>query len=128
MATAEMRICDLPDLSSFGGCTGTVKVWSLLTGREPIHRYQHNQKIQAMALSSQGTTVATASAFQVKLENANDQGYWKTAAEFDIQKLVSGSVAQSIACILLPIICRAVELFGKLWLSCVEYDNEHGNL
>ncbi|XP_060105965.1 F-box/WD repeat-containing protein 8 [Heteronotia binoei] len=68
---------------------GVVKVWSLMIGREPIHHYQHNQKIQAVALSPEGATVATASAFQVKVESANDKGYWETVADFEIQKLVN---------------------------------------
>ncbi|KAM6422705.1 F-box/WD repeat-containing protein 8 [Liasis olivaceus] len=68
---------------------GSVKVWSLLVGSEPIHRYQHNQKIQAMALSTDGATIATASGFQVKVESANDKGYWGTVADFEIQKWVS---------------------------------------
>ncbi|XP_053135807.1 F-box/WD repeat-containing protein 8 [Hemicordylus capensis] len=68
---------------------GTVKVWSLLVGREPIHCFQHNQKIQAVALSAEGAMVATASAFQVKMEGANDKGYWETVATFEIQKLVN---------------------------------------
>ncbi|XP_063000107.1 F-box/WD repeat-containing protein 8 [Elgaria multicarinata webbii] len=67
---------------------GSIKVWSLMAGCEPIHRYQHNQKIQALALSTEGAAIATASAFQVKVESANDKGYWATAAEFEIQKLV----------------------------------------
>ncbi|XP_061458882.1 F-box/WD repeat-containing protein 8 isoform X2 [Rhineura floridana] len=67
---------------------GTIKVWSLMVGRDPVHCYQHNQKIQALALSAEGAVIATASAFQVKVESANDKGYWETAAEFEIQKLV----------------------------------------
>uniref|UniRef100_A0A8D0HAZ1 F-box and WD repeat domain containing 8 n=1 Tax=Sphenodon punctatus TaxID=8508 RepID=A0A8D0HAZ1_SPHPU len=68
---------------------GAVIVWSLLTGRDPIHRYQHNQRIQALALGLEGTTVATASGFEVKMEGPNDKGYWETAAQFEIQKLVN---------------------------------------
>uniref|UniRef100_A0A8C6VH67 F-box/WD repeat-containing protein 8 n=1 Tax=Naja naja TaxID=35670 RepID=A0A8C6VH67_NAJNA len=68
---------------------GSVKVWSLLVGSEPIHRYQHNQKIQGMALSTEGATVATAAGFQVKVESANSKGYWGTLAEFEIQKWVT---------------------------------------
>ncbi|KAL8180439.1 UNVERIFIED_CONTAM: hypothetical protein K2H54_022994 [Gekko kuhli] len=71
------------------GLVRVVKVWSLMIGREPIHHYQHNQKIQAVALSPEGATVATASAFQVKVESANDKGYWETVADFEIQKLVN---------------------------------------
>lgn len=58
-------------------------------GREPIHHYQHNQRIQALALGSEGAVVATASGFEVKVESPDDRGFWQTAATFDIQKLVS---------------------------------------
>ncbi|KAF1508459.1 F-box/WD repeat-containing protein 8, partial [Eudyptula minor novaehollandiae] len=68
---------------------GTVSVWSLMFGREPIHRYQHNQRIQALALGSGGATVATASGFEVKVESPNDRGFWQTTETFEIQKLVN---------------------------------------
>ncbi|XP_064024320.1 F-box/WD repeat-containing protein 8 isoform X1 [Pogoniulus pusillus] len=68
---------------------GTISVWSLLLGREPIHHYQHNQRVQALALASEGATVATASGFQVKVESPNDRGVWQTAGSFEIQKLVN---------------------------------------
>ncbi|KAI6076384.1 F-box/WD repeat-containing protein 8 [Aix galericulata] len=68
---------------------GTVSVWSLMTGREPIHRYQHNQRIQALALGSEGATVATASGFEVKVESPDDKGFWQTTGTFEIQKLVN---------------------------------------
>ncbi|XP_054700331.1 F-box/WD repeat-containing protein 8 isoform X3 [Grus americana] len=67
---------------------GTVSVWSLMFGREPIHRYQHNQKIQALALGSEGAAVATASGFEVKVESPNDRGFWQTTETFEIQKLI----------------------------------------
>ncbi|XP_037734396.1 F-box/WD repeat-containing protein 8 isoform X2 [Chelonia mydas] len=68
---------------------GTVNVWSLMIGREPIHHYQHNQRIQALALGLEGAAIATASGFQVKVESPDDRGYWKTTAQFEIQKLVN---------------------------------------
>ncbi|XP_062445829.1 F-box/WD repeat-containing protein 8 [Rhea pennata] len=68
---------------------GTVSVWSLMVGREPIHRYQHNQRIQALALGSEGAAVATASGFEVKVESPNDKGFWQTTETFEIQKLVN---------------------------------------
>lgn len=73
---------------------GTVSVWSLMFGREPIHRYQHNQRIQALALGSEGATVATASGFEVKVESPNDRGFWQTTQTFEIQKLVSLQATQ----------------------------------
>lgn len=75
-------------------CTGTISVWSLMFGREPIHRYQHNQRIQALALGSEGATVATASGFEVKVESPNDGGFWQTTETFEIQKLVSLQATQ----------------------------------
>ncbi|XP_053224114.1 F-box/WD repeat-containing protein 8 isoform X3 [Podarcis raffonei] len=87
---------------------GTIKVWSLLVGRDPIHCSQHNQKIQSLALSAEGATIATASAFQVKVESANDKGYWETAAEFEIQKLV-GSLCL-VPCVMgLPVAVATAE-------------------
>ncbi|XP_039244414.1 F-box/WD repeat-containing protein 8 [Pipra filicauda] len=68
---------------------GTVSVWNLLLGREPIHHYQHNQKIQALALGPGGAAVATASGFEVKVETPEDRGFWQTTATFEIQKLVN---------------------------------------
>ncbi|XP_069475314.1 F-box/WD repeat-containing protein 8 isoform X2 [Ambystoma mexicanum] len=68
---------------------GTIDVWSLMIGREPVHHYQHNQKIQALALSSECVAIATASGFQIKLESPDDRGYWRTLAQFSIPKLVN---------------------------------------
>ncbi|NWX89665.1 FBXW8 protein, partial [Nothoprocta pentlandii] len=68
---------------------GTVSVWSLMVGREPIHHYQHNQRIQALALGSEGALVATASGFEVKVESPDDRGFWQTTETFEIQKLVN---------------------------------------
>ncbi|XP_061226517.1 F-box/WD repeat-containing protein 8 [Neopsephotus bourkii] len=68
---------------------GTISIWNLMFGREPIHHYQHNQRIQALALGSEGAVVATASGFEVKVEIPDDRGFWQTTATFDIQKLVN---------------------------------------
>ncbi|XP_074743742.1 F-box/WD repeat-containing protein 8 isoform X1 [Strix uralensis] len=68
---------------------GTVSIWNLMFGREPIHHYQHNQRIQALALGSEGATVATASGFEVKVESPDDRGFWQTTETFEIQKLVN---------------------------------------
>ncbi|KAM4709010.1 F-box/WD repeat-containing protein 8 [Discoglossus pictus] len=68
---------------------GTVDVWSLLIGREPIHHYQHNQKIQALAISPEGAAISTASSFQIKIERPDDRGYWRSTSHFQTQKLVN---------------------------------------
>ncbi|XP_020863604.1 F-box/WD repeat-containing protein 8 isoform X2 [Phascolarctos cinereus] len=68
---------------------GTVNVWSLMIGRDPVHCYQHNLRIQALALSLEGATIATASGFEVRMECPSEKGYWETAAHFEVQKMVS---------------------------------------
>ncbi|XP_069816852.1 F-box/WD repeat-containing protein 8 isoform X2 [Dendropsophus ebraccatus] len=68
---------------------GTIDVWSLLVGREPIHHYQHNQKIQALALCPDTAAIATASSFQIRVESPDDRGYWRTRCSFQTQKLVN---------------------------------------
>lgn len=69
-----------------------------MIGREPIHRYQHNQRIQALALGSKGATVATASGFEVKVESPDDRGFWQTTGTFEIQKLVSLRTLTGVLC------------------------------
>ncbi|XP_029475025.1 F-box/WD repeat-containing protein 8 isoform X2 [Rhinatrema bivittatum] len=68
---------------------GSIDIWSLLVGREPIHHYQHNQRIQALALDCNAATVASASSFQVRVECPDDNGYWRSLAHFEVQKLVN---------------------------------------
>uniref|UniRef100_A0A8C5LPW1 F-box/WD repeat-containing protein 8 n=1 Tax=Leptobrachium leishanense TaxID=445787 RepID=A0A8C5LPW1_9ANUR len=68
---------------------GSVDVWSLLIGREPIHHYQHNQRIQALALCPESAAIATASSFQIKVECPDERGYWMSTCNFQTQKLVN---------------------------------------
>ncbi|KAJ8779350.1 hypothetical protein J1605_012812 [Eschrichtius robustus] len=67
---------------------GFLNIWDLRTGRYPIHRFEHDARIQALALSQEDATVATASAFDVVMLCPNEEGYWQIAAEFEVQKLV----------------------------------------
>ncbi|KAE8635334.1 hypothetical protein XENTR_v10002586 [Xenopus tropicalis] len=68
---------------------GTVDVWSLQAGQEPIHHYQHNQKIQTLALCPESAAIATASGFQIKVECPDERGYWRSTCHFQTQKLVN---------------------------------------
>lgn len=68
---------------------GILNIWDLRTGKFPIHRFEHDARIQALALSREEATVATASAFDVVMLYPNEEGYWHVAAEFEVQKLVS---------------------------------------
>ncbi|XP_059532663.1 F-box/WD repeat-containing protein 8 isoform X2 [Myotis daubentonii] len=67
---------------------GFLNIWDLRTGKYPIHRFEHDARIQALALSQEDATVATASAFDVVMLHPNEEGYWQIAAEFEVQKLV----------------------------------------
>ncbi|XP_049721510.1 F-box/WD repeat-containing protein 8 [Elephas maximus indicus] len=67
---------------------GILNIWDLRTDRYPIHRFEHDARIQALALSREDATVATASAFDVIMLCPNEEGYWHIAAEFEVQKLV----------------------------------------
>ncbi|XP_074212267.1 F-box/WD repeat-containing protein 8 isoform X2 [Camelus bactrianus] len=67
---------------------GFLNIWDLRTGKYPIHRFEHDARIQALALSQEDATVATASAFDVVMLCPNEEGYWQITAEFEVQKLV----------------------------------------
>uniref|UniRef100_A0A8D1G7Z1 F-box/WD repeat-containing protein 8 n=1 Tax=Sus scrofa TaxID=9823 RepID=A0A8D1G7Z1_PIG len=67
---------------------GFLNIWDLRTGKYPIHHFEHEERIQALALSQEDATVATASAFDVIMLCPNEEGYWQIAAEFEVQKLV----------------------------------------
>ena len=85
----EVKLKLLP--ASFCFYTGFLNIWDLRTGKHPIHRFEHEARIQALALSRQGATVATASASDAVLLRPNEGGCWQAAAEFEVQKLVSFS-------------------------------------
>ncbi|XP_058850315.1 F-box/WD repeat-containing protein 8-like isoform X3 [Acipenser ruthenus] len=67
---------------------GIVDVWSTEAGREPVHHYQHLQRVQGLALGAEGAIVATASGTQVRVERSTDKGYWETASQCELQKPV----------------------------------------
>ncbi|KAK1156494.1 F-box/WD repeat-containing protein 8-like isoform X1 [Acipenser oxyrinchus oxyrinchus] len=67
---------------------GIVDVWSTEAGREPVHHYQHLQRVQGLALGAEGAIVATASGTQVRVEHPTDKGYWETASQCELQKPV----------------------------------------
>ncbi|XP_074258287.1 F-box/WD repeat-containing protein 8 isoform X1 [Saimiri boliviensis] len=67
---------------------GFLNIWNLRIGRYPVHRFEHDARIQALALSQDDAAVATASAFDVMMLSPNEEGYWQIAAEFEVPKLV----------------------------------------
>nr|XP_004611261.1 unnamed protein product [Sorex araneus] len=76
---------------------GCLHIWDLTAGRYPVHRFEHDARIQALALSPENATVATASAFDVTMLSPNEQGYWQIAAEFEVQKLPGVTIGVHLA-------------------------------
>ncbi|XP_048411881.1 F-box/WD repeat-containing protein 8 isoform X2 [Stegostoma tigrinum] len=68
---------------------GAVDVWSTVLAQEPVHHYQHSQEIEAVAIASDNAVIATCSGYQVRLEACDEKGYWRTAEQFELQKLAS---------------------------------------
>ena len=68
---------------------GFLNIWNLRTGKYPVHRFEHDARIQALALSQEDATIATASALDVVMLCPNEEGNLQIAAEFEVQKLVS---------------------------------------
>ncbi|KAM9392739.1 F-box/WD repeat-containing protein 8 isoform 2-T2 [Pholidichthys leucotaenia] len=67
---------------------GCVDLWSTETGGEPIHHYQIPGRIQALALSPDSPVLVSAAGPDVRLDAANDPGYWRTASQAQFPKTV----------------------------------------
>ncbi|XP_054629589.1 F-box/WD repeat-containing protein 8 [Dunckerocampus dactyliophorus] len=57
---------------------GCVDVWSTQTGGEPIYHYQTAERNRVLALSPDGSTLASAGGSEVRLDGADDHGLWRT--------------------------------------------------
>lgn len=53
-------------------------LWSTETGGEPIHHYQSLGEIQAMALSPDSPVLGSVTGPNIRLDHADDKGYWRT--------------------------------------------------
>ncbi|XP_070689118.1 F-box/WD repeat-containing protein 8 [Pempheris klunzingeri] len=65
---------------------GCVDLWSTVTGGEPIHHYQSPAGIQALALSRDSPVLASAAGPDVRLDRADDRGYWRTLCRTQLPK------------------------------------------
>ncbi|XP_062237425.1 F-box/WD repeat-containing protein 8 [Platichthys flesus] len=80
---------------------GCVDLWSTETGGEPIHHYQSPGRIQALALSPDSPVLGSAAGPDVRLDCADDRGYWRTISRtrlpntVDSLVMVPGRVHQS---------------------------------
>lgn len=70
-------------------CLGCVDVWSTESAGEPIHHYQHLQRVCGLDLSADAPVVTSASGSEVRVDTPDDQGYWKTVCLTQLAKAVS---------------------------------------
>ncbi|XP_072243531.1 F-box/WD repeat-containing protein 8 [Leuresthes tenuis] len=71
---------------------GCVDLWSTETGGEPIHHYQSSGRIQALALSPDSPVLVSATGSDVRLDSANDCGYWRTVCQARLPKTVESLI------------------------------------
>lgn len=69
---------------------GCVDVWSTVTGLEPIHQYQHLQRVHVLDLSPDGPALASASGPDVRVDAPDEQGYWRSRSLVQLPKPVDG--------------------------------------
>ncbi|KAM4576784.1 F-box/WD repeat-containing protein 8 isoform 2-T2 [Odontesthes bonariensis] len=71
---------------------GCVDLWSTESGGEPIHHYQSSGRIQALALSPDSPILVSATGSDVRLDSANDCGYWRTVCQARLPKTVESLI------------------------------------
>ncbi|KAF5894633.1 F-box/WD repeat-containing protein 8, partial [Clarias magur] len=69
---------------------GCVAVWSTESGVEPIHHYQHLQRVCALDLGSDAPVLTSASGSEVRVDALDDRGYWRTVCLKQVDKPVDG--------------------------------------
>ncbi|XP_030647653.1 F-box/WD repeat-containing protein 8 [Chanos chanos] len=67
---------------------GYVDIWSIETGLEPIHHYQHLQRVHSLSLCRDSPAVASASGMDVRVDCTDDRGYWRTLCLTQLPKPV----------------------------------------
>ncbi|KAM4616093.1 F-box/WD repeat-containing protein 8 isoform 1-T1 [Polymixia lowei] len=71
---------------------GCVDLWSTETGGEPIHHFQNPGRIQALVLSPDDPTVASAGGQDVRIDRPDDRGYWRNLYKAQLPKTVESLV------------------------------------
>ncbi|XP_068165993.1 F-box/WD repeat-containing protein 8 isoform X2 [Antennarius striatus] len=71
---------------------GCVDLWSTETGGEPIHHYQIPGKIQVLALSPDTAVLGSAAGPDVRLDWADDHGYWRLSCQVQLPSTVESMV------------------------------------
>ncbi|XP_060763432.1 F-box/WD repeat-containing protein 8 isoform X2 [Neoarius graeffei] len=69
---------------------GRVDVWSTESGGEPVHFYQHLQRVCALDLGADAPVVTSASGSVIRVDTPDDRGYWRTVCLNQLAKPVDG--------------------------------------
>uniref|UniRef100_A0A7N6BFE5 F-box domain-containing protein n=1 Tax=Anabas testudineus TaxID=64144 RepID=A0A7N6BFE5_ANATE len=70
---------------------GCVDLWSTETGGEPIHHYQSPGRVQTLALSCDSPVLGSSAGPDIRLDCADERGYWRTIYQAQLPKTVSQS-------------------------------------
>ncbi|XP_053726685.1 F-box/WD repeat-containing protein 8 [Synchiropus splendidus] len=72
---------------------GCVDVWSTETGGDPIHHYQTPGRLQALSLSPDSPVLVSAVGTEVRVDRADEHGYWRPLCLRQLPKTVESLVA-----------------------------------
>ncbi|XP_034026784.1 F-box/WD repeat-containing protein 8 isoform X1 [Thalassophryne amazonica] len=71
---------------------GCVDLWSTEMGGEPIYHYQNPGKIQALVLSTDSPVLACTAGGDVRIDSADNRGYWRRLCHAHLPKTVERMV------------------------------------
>ncbi|XP_010774546.1 F-box/WD repeat-containing protein 8 [Notothenia coriiceps] len=71
---------------------GCVDLWSTETGGEPLLHYQSPERPQALALGPDSPSLGSAAGPHVRLDSADDRGYWRMLCRAQLPKTVESLV------------------------------------
>lgn len=81
---------------------------------EPIHHYQHPQRVCALALSADAPAVTSASGSEVRVDAPDDRGYWKTVRLARLAKPVSEHLEIKTTPFVVALVCKTSQLLRAL--------------
>ena len=73
-----------------------VEVWSAEAGGEPVFHYQSVGRVHALALSPDSPTLASATGVDVRLDQPDQRGYWRTLVQAQLPKPVSSTTGTGL--------------------------------
>ncbi|KAL6465227.1 hypothetical protein MHYP_G00253600 [Metynnis hypsauchen] len=126
---SSVRVCETVASAVYEN--GCVDVWSTEAGLEPIHHYQHLQRVHALDLSTDGPVLATASGLEVRVDSPDDGGYWKSRCITQLSKPVDGVLVvpgKRVLPLVLAWAGESVSMLDSSWNEDEEEQNEGARL